>query len=205
MIHNSYSGIGATQQQAASTVGSALLSSAVYAGPVAGAALAVAGSIAEIVSLFGPNPNNTYATEIVNQVEADVMQPNLHGWQALPPDEKTSNNQAAFEQNFYNGWNYVLQSCNNPQLGSAGINCIGDRQRGGKFDWFASYLDPIANDPQVAINTAAALAASTNASNTTSTDGSGTSSISSIVSGIDPNMLILGGMMLAGLWALSEL
>lgn len=150
-----YMGLGATQQQAAATVGSALLSSAggvAMINPIAGAIVAAGGALANIVALFGPNPYNTYATEVVNQVEADVMKPNVEAWESLPAAEKTQANQAAAEQNFNNGWNYVLQSCNNPQLGSAGQNCIGDRQRGGKFDWFAAYFDPIANDPNVQAN-----------------------------------------------------
>jgi hypothetical protein len=150
-----YTGLGATQQQDFATVGGALLSAAKYAGPAA-PFVAAAGALAEIGSLFGPNPNNTYATEVVNQVEADVMKPNVAAWEALAPEEKTDTNQQAGEANFNNGWNYVLSACNNPALGSAGINCIGDRQRGGKFDWWAAYYDPIATDPQVAINDAAA-------------------------------------------------
>jgi hypothetical protein len=34
-------------------------------------------------------------------------------------------------------------------LGDAGARCISDRQRGGKWDWFAYYRDPIANDSNV--------------------------------------------------------
>jgi len=165
-----YTGLGATQQQDAATVGSALLSTAAYTGPAA-PFVAVAGAVADIVSLFGPNPNNTYTTEVVNQVEADVMQPNLAAWEALAPADKTDTNQQAAEQNFDNGWNYVLQACGQPALGSAGTSCIADRQRGGKFDWFAAYLDPIQNDPQVAINDAAA------ASNPLSSIGSAVSSL----------------------------
>ncbi len=140
-----YTGLGATQQQISATVGNALMSSAKYAGPAA-PFLAAAGALADIVSLFGPNPSNEYATEVVNQVEADVMKPNLAAWQS---EVKTTVNQQAALQNFRSGWTYVTQSCNNPQLGSAGINCISDRQRGGKFDWWALYYDPIANDPNV--------------------------------------------------------
>ena len=152
-----------TQQGAASTVGSSLLSTVGLAtavgGPIAGGIVAAAGAIANIVSLFGPNPNNTYTTEIVNQVEADVMKPNLAAWQALPASEKTAANQAAAEAVFNQGWNYVVTACTNPSLGSAGINCIADRQRGGKYDWFAYYYTPIATDPAVAANEA--LGAST--------------------------------------------
>jgi hypothetical protein len=150
-----YTGLGATQQQIAGTVGSSLLSVAQYSGPAA-PFVAAAGALADIVSLFGPNPSNEYATEVVNQVEADVMKPNLAAWQS---EAKTSVNQQAALQNFISGWTYVMQSCNNPQLGSAGTHCISDRQRGGKFDWWASYYDPIANDPNVSSGGGGTLAA----------------------------------------------
>ncbi len=171
-----YTGIGdLTQQQAAATVGNALLSSAKYAGPAA-PFLAVAGALADIVSLFGPNPSNTYATEVVNQVEADVMKPNLVAWQT---EAKTTANQQAALQNFASGWNYVMQSCNNPALGSAGTNCIRDRQRGGKYDWWSYYYDPIANDPNVIQDSVASVF-------------SGGSSIA----GIPLPLLLIGGLAL---------
>jgi hypothetical protein len=173
-------GLGDSQQSDAATVASSLAQSTKLAtavgGPVAGGIVAAAGAIAQIVSLFGPNPNNNYATEVVNQVEADVMQPNLSAWQALSAAEKTPANQAAAEAVFNSGWAYVLSACNNPALGSAGINCIGDRQRGGKFDWFAAYYDPIANDPAVAANVAAAAV-----SPATSTSGTVTGAVDSTV------------------------
>jgi hypothetical protein len=84
-----------------------------------------------------------------------VMKPNLAAWQALAPADKTDVNQQAGESNFNAGWSQVLTLCSPPALGSAGTNCIADRERGGKFDWFSAYFDPIANDPQVAINDAA--------------------------------------------------
>lgn len=175
-----YMGLGATQQQISATVGGALLSASRAAGPAA-PFLAAAGALADIVSLFGPNPYNEYATQVVNQVEADVMKPNLAAWQALPAEEKTQTNQQAALQNFNDGWNYVLRSCNNPQLGSAGINCIGDRQRGGKWDWFAYYYDPIANDPNVVQASALSVFS-----------GSGAS-----FAGISLPVLLIGGLVLA--------
>ncbi len=179
-----YMGLGdVTQQAAAATVGSALLQTAKYAGPAA-PFLAVAGALADIVSLFGPSPYNTYTTEVVNQVEADVMKPNLAAWQALPASEKTQVNQQAALQNFSNGWNYVLQACNNPTLGASGANCIADRQRGGKWDWWAYYYDPIANDATVQAN---------EASNPVTSILGGSSSIAGIPL---PLLLLAGGLAL---------
>lgn len=208
--------IAGTQQGDASLVGGSLLSAAgavskVPGGQVAGAALAVAGAIADIVSMFGPNPNNTYATEVVNQVEADVMNPNLAGWNALPANEQTLANQAAFEANFMAGWNYVLAACNNPALGSAGINCIKDRQRGGKYDWWALYFDGIAQSPNPAINAAAASAAavaalaSTSNSTTSAVTGSVDSTVASISTATGLSPLWLGvGLVAAALFLVSD-
>jgi hypothetical protein len=169
------SGIGDTTQQGDAKTAAGSLSqlvplATVAGGPIAGAAVGAAAALANIVSLFGPNPNNTVTTGWVNQIEADVMKPNLAGWLALSSDEKTPSNQAAFLQNFYNGWNQVVQLCSNAALGSAGTNCIADRQNGACHwtttgqtpgqppncgNWYVWYHDPIANDPEVAANAAA--------------------------------------------------
>lgn len=175
---------------------SAALATAI-GGPIAGGIVEAAAGIAQIVSLFGPNPNNAYATEVVNQVEADGLVPNVTAWQALATDDKTLKNQAAAEAVFMAGWNYVLTACNNPALGSAGINCIKDRQRGGKFDWWKAYYDLIANDPAPAANAALAAAAvtTTAADGTTTTASDGTSTIPSIISGVsNSNLYLYGGL-----------
>jgi hypothetical protein len=142
-----------SQQQASATVASSLQQSAQLAtavgGPLAGAIVEAAAGLAKIVSLFGPNPNNTITTEWVNQVEADVLKPNLAAWQALPADKKYYTLQQTALNTFTQAWGQIVQLCSNPQLGSAGTNCLKDRQRGGKWDWFSYYYDPIANDPQV--------------------------------------------------------
>ncbi len=187
-------GLGATQQQISATVGSALLSSAKYAGPAA-PFLAIGGAIADIVSLFGPNPNNTITTGYVNQIEADVMRPNLLAWQALAPEHKIASMQAVALQNFLTGWNQVLQLCGNPQLGSAGTNCIADRQQGGKWDWWQYYYFPIKNDPQVipdpvAIGTADAGGFVPGSGSSGSTDIGGT--VSQALGGISPIWLGVG-------------
>jgi hypothetical protein len=77
----------------------------------------------------------------------------------LAPEDKTPQAQQYALAVFTQGWNQIVQLCSNPQLGSAGSNCLRDRQRGGKWDWWGYYYDPIAKDPQVAANVAAAKAA----------------------------------------------
>jgi hypothetical protein len=188
--------VAGTQQGDAAVVASSLqnlASAAMKTGdPLVAAAAQVGAALAQIVSLFGPNPNNTYATEVVNQVEADVLQPNLAAWQATPDAQKTIAGQQAFETVFNGGWQYVLSACNNPALGSAGINCLKDRQRGGKFDWFKLYYDPIATDPAPAAN--AALVAANPAAITSSVTGAVDSTVASIstATGLSPLMIGVG-------------
>lgn len=143
--------MGDSQQQIANTVGHSLITGAPATGPAA-PFVAAAGALANIVSLFGPNPNNDLTTGWVNEIEADVLKPNLKAWQALAPQDKTQAMQQYAESVFLNSWNQIVSLCRNPQLGSAGTNCIADRQRGGKTDWFGYYYDPIASDPQVSAN-----------------------------------------------------
>jgi hypothetical protein len=71
------------------------------------------------------------------------MKPNLVAFQS---GQETQ--QQAID-NFNQGWGIVEQNCSNPQLGDAGVRCIGDRERGGKWDWFKMYLDPIQNSQPV--------------------------------------------------------
>ncbi len=141
-----------------------------------------------ITSLFGPNPNNTIASGYVNQIEADIMKPNLAAWQALAPDAKIQSMQKAALANFMAGWNQVLQLCGNPALGSAGVNCIADRQRGGKYSWFGYYYDPIANDPQVIPDP---VASTVTGPVTGAVDSIGTS-ISTALGGISPVWIGVG-------------
>lgn len=171
--------------------------------PIAAAVLEVGSALANIVSLFGPNANNTITTEWVNQMEADVMKPNLAAWQSLAPEDKTPQAQAFALEVFSQGWNQIVQLCSNAQLGSAGTNCLRDRQRGGKWDWFGYYYDPIAKDPQVAANVAAAKAAIEQPVQggpsiiNTSTPGSAGGS-NATVSSSSPNLYLWGGLILIG-------
>ena len=122
------------------------------------------------------------------------MKPNLAAWQSLSPSQKTPNQQTYALQVFTLAWNQLMQLCENPQLGSAGTGCIADRQRGGKWDWWAYYYDPIAKDPAVAANVAAAGAGSSTISPTTGTNpiDSTVSSVSQALGGISPLWIGLG-------------
>jgi len=102
-----------------------------------------------------------------NQAEA-LLQQNIAAYFNLPTPRPLSAQQAALA-NFDAVWNYLRQECSNPQLGTPGQNCIGDRQAGACkwkqpassvppwgtppagacWNWFNGYRDPIANDPNV--------------------------------------------------------
>lgn len=138
-----------TSGVAASTIasgGSFLgMTSAAVAVPVIGAI--VAGVTLALVAIFsrkGPK-QKVATTEIVNKVEP-LLQQNLEGYMSGP---RTKSSQAQAIENFKAGWQYVVDNCDVPVMGNPGQECVKDRQRGGEWDWFAYYHDPIANDTQV--------------------------------------------------------
>jgi hypothetical protein len=110
-----------------STVG-ILVALGTVTGPV-GAAIAGAVAVGQLlVGIFrGCGETCVEATDIVNQVEP-VLQQNLANYLSSPI--RTKSMQAAFLNNFATAWGAVVQNCNNPQLLSAGQNCIKDRQQG---------------------------------------------------------------------------
>lgn len=123
------------------------------------------------------------------------MKPNLTAWYALSQEWRTPDAQLQFLSVFDQAWAAVLRGCGNPQLGAAGVNCIGDRERGGKWDWFVYYRDPIAHDPAVTQNTEGAGGGTTSAGGTQSSGGA-----SATGGGSDTKLYIgLGLLALAGL------
>jgi hypothetical protein len=138
------------------------------AGTIATGALAIAGATAAI-PIVGPavaavtlalslilgggksGQEKVASTHIVDDLELNPqygLKANLAAYQAGP---HTKTSQAVAAVNFDQVWTYLIsaKACGDPGLEDAGHNCIADRQRGGKFDWFAAYRDPIANDPTV--------------------------------------------------------
>lgn len=175
------------------------------ANPLVGGIVAAVGALTGLIGgLFKPDIKKEEATQIVNRIEQEYLLPNLRNWQALQPEQKTPEVQAAALSLFDKAWNGVLQGCSNPQLGQAGVNCISERERGGSApwcptgtgcDWFILFRDPIANDPQVAINVANAAAASSAASSADSgqTGSSGASTTNSQGAGNTSGAGISGG------------
>lgn len=115
--------------------------------PVIGAAVAgVTLGLQMILNRKGPQ-QKVASTKIVDELEP-LLKNNVAAYQSGP---HTRSSQAAALKNFDDAWAYLTsaEACGNPQLGNPGKNCITDRSRGGRWDWFAYYRDPIEQDPDV--------------------------------------------------------
>ena len=145
--------VGTAASGAGGAVGSGLLTAgAIAGGPtnpvglglmIAGAATALGGALLHV---FGVGVRNPYEDRDVKQLNdlADALAANLQGWQS---GTKTTAEQqqrlAAFDYYFAN----LQQLCSDPGLGANWASgCINDRKPGGKYDWYAMYRTPIAND-----------------------------------------------------------
>ena len=158
-ILSSASGYFSQQSQAAQQAGESGTGSAIAAG-----VLAVGAVIQNF--FFHPDCSKLATTAIVNQAEV-FLQQNLAAWQALPASQRTPATQAQALANFDQVWQQVVTACEGTgQYGTAGQNCVGDRQRGAClyqpqpgqcWNWFVGYRDPIANDPRVAANAASSI------------------------------------------------
>jgi hypothetical protein len=119
---------------------------AAFGGPIG---LSVMGATIALQQLWGWKKRRAArkiaTTEVVNSVEP-VLKQNLNGYFTGP---RTISSQRQAVENFQAAWDFVVSSCDHPDMGTPGKWCVEDRQRGGEWDWFARYLDPIANDPDV--------------------------------------------------------
>lgn len=160
-------GLGTTDTQIAGgvlmTAGGLIAATGVGALP--GAIVTAVGALVGLVGgLFTPDLTKVQATNIVNQIELQVLKPMLASWQALPPERKTRSVQAVYLATFNDAWNNVMKACSNPALGEAGQACISDRIQnachwtvdgqtpgtpGNCGNWFVWFRDPILYDPQV--------------------------------------------------------
>lgn len=77
-------------------------------------------------------------TQIVDDAER-ILQANLSAFSKEP----TRTNQTAALRNFDDVWDEVTAACSDPAMGQPGRNCVSERARGGRWDWFAAYRDPI--------------------------------------------------------------
>lgn len=115
--------------------------------PVIGAAVAsVMLGLQFIFNRKGPQ-QKVASTKIVDELEP-LLANNVEAYMSGP---RTRSSQAAALSSFDATWAYLTsaKACGSPQLGNPGHACIADRSRGGRWDWFSYYRDPIANDPDV--------------------------------------------------------
>lgn len=112
----------------------------IIGGIVVGATLALSALFAR----KGPK-QKVATTQVVDAVEPHLRD-NLDGYFSGP---RTVSSQRQALANFDAGWQYVLENCGQTVMGEPGRRCIDERQPGGRWDWFALYRDPIANDPEV--------------------------------------------------------
>lgn len=173
-------GLGATAQQYVSAVGSigapvgtAALGPALtplvgptLAIPIAGAAVAAVLLGLQLILNSGCGQTCIVTSNWANDAETKLRQL-AKAYFAIKAPRPQSVQQAAM-QGFQDVWNYLYTQCSNPQLGTAGQNCTGDRKDGACkwkqtallgipgepaigecFNWWAEYYWPIANDPDV--------------------------------------------------------
>jgi len=181
---DSYKGMGDGAQIVGATTGvlsasawpTALLIGGAAAGPVGlaiGAGIAAIGTLLSVMGVgSGCGQSCIQASNIANQIE-DVMKQNLAAYRA----GQISGNVAI--SNFDQLFAQLRQSCL-PIPGDAGKNCIGDRERGGKWDWYSYYRDPISPDPPAP-------------------DSVVNSVLGGSVGGINTGLLIGGALILVGL------
>lgn len=130
-------------------VGGSIAASSPACGPGAPICAAIGGVVAlggQLLNIFGvgiPDLKKIQASNDANEVEQGMAQL-ATAWDHM---EHTTANQQAVVTAWYQYWDQLARLCSDPNLGTAGQNCIKDRQRGGKWDWFAMHLDPILNTP----------------------------------------------------------
>lgn len=81
------------------------------------------------------------STHIVDEAEP-ILKQNVDAFLAGPKTNEAKEYALAV---FNKVWASVVAACSDPSLGNPGKACVADRQRGGKWDWFSYYYDPIAN------------------------------------------------------------
>jgi hypothetical protein len=111
--------------------------------PVAGAVVAIGILAFSLLHDSRGAQQKVETTVTVDRAER-IMKANLEAWLHSP---KSLASQAQSLQNFDQAWAAITNFCGNGNEGNAGQRCISERQSGGKYDYFAAYRDPIANDP----------------------------------------------------------
>jgi hypothetical protein len=166
---------GSTKADIIGGIQAGIMAAAPFTGPAAPFVLMAAQMIGPIAAQFkGCGQTCKDATTIANNAE-DAANKLLDQWNATPVKYKSI--QQAYLAAQADVWNYISGSCQKIG-GQGGQQCIADRQRGGKFDFFIHYVDPVANETDIVPDPPSTA--------------TGTSGMSSSVAGL-PMPLILGG------------
>lgn len=164
----------------ASTTASLLVAFSVIGGPVGAVIAAIAGVGVLLAKTFqGCGATCVQASQYANQVELNVLRPNVQAYLSSPI--RTVSMQAAAINNYNTAIAALQQACGQAALGQVGVNCIDQRVNASSCQWKASpggwvqnsdgtcsytpwgangsgsscwnwvigYLDPIQNDPCV--------------------------------------------------------
>lgn len=194
-------GSGATASNASKDVGSIIATVSGAIAPVAPfVALAgeIAGALTGMLNIGeGCGASCIDATEVANYAEC-IMAVNLNTYMNQPAPRLASAQSAALSV-FQQAWNYLQQGCG-AVTGSAGDNCISQRQPGGKYDLWQWAYYPIANDPCVQADPApvnALTGASTTVDDAVTSAAAAVDSLFAGITGgsISP-VLLIGGLAL---------
>lgn len=127
---------GMGQDEAVSDVTSAVgaaagIAAVIPGGQLVGAALALGATLTAILAkvFSGCGQKCTLTSDAANKVE-QVLSQNVHLYVGTPAASRTQSFQAACLQVFDNAWSQLEQYCGQTSFGSAGQNCISDRQQG---------------------------------------------------------------------------
>lgn len=151
----------------------ALLGASPAAIPVIGAAIAGISFGIEAILNSGCGQTCVETSQWANQAEV-YLEKNIAEYFAIQPPRPQSVQQLAMA-NFHAIWNQLVQFCDQPGTGNAGVRCISDRQDGACkwkattpqypggpapgtcWNWWNGYYYPIANDPNVQSSAMTAL------------------------------------------------
>jgi len=100
------------------------------------------------------NKQKDATTQIVNEAEP-LLQQNRDAFLSTSQHTQAEKEQAL--ANFDAIWGQVVGACSSGAYDAAGSRCVGDRQRGGQWDWFSYYRDPIASSNVVSASAAIGL------------------------------------------------
>ena len=182
----------------ASSIGASILALSAVTGPAA-PFVAIGGALVSFATGVlhlgqGCGATCIEASNAANYVQC-VLALNLNTYMTTWP--RYASAQAAAKAVYSQAWTYLVETCDSIG-GEGGKGCLEDRQRGGKYDYFAFYLDPIANDPCVAPDPTpvdAVTGAATTAEGAVSSAVTAISSLTGISSSIMTPLLIVGAML----------